>query len=271
MNVLVEQLKKLQEKKYHKWNETFEDEDTHEMVTVERADLLTTETSDEEMLLWQKIVAVISQLSDEELKMLHHDILKTTMIDANPLLEELAHRGDIDALSELGYIEKLQELSDKGNKYAAKELYLKYYCGDEEHGIFIDKVRAKEYFDLAGDAILEEWDPSDDPGTEYPEEFEYTITGNPQTLQGISIFINELCQRVGTPNNELGLYIPLRIVMKVLVGSDTEYYRGNILHMEQKSPECLVLNSEADNGYPLLYALRQCFPDINIEMEQRDW
>ncbi len=270
MNVLVEELKKLQEKKYNKWNDTFEDEDTHKMETVEIADLLTIETSEEEMLLWQKIVAVIPQLSDEELRMLRHDILNSTTLDRAPLLEEFARRGDIDAMSELGYIEKLQELSDKGNKDASRELYLKYYCGDEEHGIFIDRVRAKEYFDLAGDAALEEWDPSDDPGTEYPEEFEYTITGNSQTLQGISDFVNKLCQRIGTPNNEFGLFISLRIAMKVLVGSDTEYYRGNILHMEQKSPECLVLTTEAENGYPLFYALRLCFPGINIEMEQRD-
>ena len=33
---LVEQLQQLQEKKWKKWTETFEDEDTHEMVDVER-------------------------------------------------------------------------------------------------------------------------------------------------------------------------------------------------------------------------------------------
>lgn len=35
---LVEQLQQLQEKKWKKWVETFEDEDTHEMVVTTEAD-----------------------------------------------------------------------------------------------------------------------------------------------------------------------------------------------------------------------------------------
>ena len=37
----------------------------------------------------------------------------------------------------------LQELCDKGNKYAAYELYRKCMYGDEENGIFINKREAK--------------------------------------------------------------------------------------------------------------------------------
>ena len=55
--------------------------------------------------------------------------------------------------------------------------------------------------------------------------------------------------------------------MKMLVGSDSEYYRGNVLTMERKASDSLVIITEADNGEPLLYALRQCFENLDIEMK----
>lgn len=62
-----------------------------------------------------------------------------------------------------------------------------------------------------------------------------------------------------------------RALMKVLVGSDTEYYRGNILYLNREAPDRLVITTEADRGEPLLYALRQCFTDLNIEMKEKEW
>jgi hypothetical protein len=96
------------------------------------------------------------------------------------------------------------------------------------------------------------------------------LTGNAETLKGISTMINDLCQKFGTPDNELGLYVSQRIVMKLLIGSDTEYYRGNILHMEQPAPDRLVITTEADSGKPLLYALRKCFENLEITMEEKE-
>ena len=60
--------------------------------------------------------------------------------------------------------------------------------------------------------------------------------------------------------------MPQRALMKVLVGSDTEYNRGNVQHIERKAPDRLVITTEADKGEPLLYALRQCFENLNVEM-----
>jgi DNA-directed RNA polymerase beta' subunit len=119
---LVEQLRQLQEKKWRKWVETFEDEDTHEMVDVEREELLTTETSDEEHELWQQIIPELPKLSDEELRTLQRQILSTD-IDNIPIVEVLALRGDVDALSQIGDIATLQELCEQGNQDAARELY----------------------------------------------------------------------------------------------------------------------------------------------------
>ena len=151
---LVEQLQQLQEKKWKKWVETFEDEDTHEMVDVEREELLTTETSDEEHELWQQIIPELPTLSDEELRHLQHQVLLSTDIDDTPIVEVLAEQGDVDALSQVGDIATLQELCEQGDQNAARELYDKYYYGDEQHGIFINRKKAKEYFDMAGANLL---------------------------------------------------------------------------------------------------------------------
>lgn len=263
---LVEQLQQLQEKKWKKWVETFEDEDTHEMVDVEREELLTTETSDEEHELWQQIIPELPTLSDEELRHLQHQVLLSTDIDDTPIVEVLAEQGDVDALSQVGDIATLQELCEQGDQNAARELYDKYYYGDEQHGIFINRKKAKEYFDMAGELAFAEWDDSDDPGEEDPSTYEYTLTGNADTLNGIRKMIDDLCRDYGTPDNELGLFVPQRLLMKLLVGSDTEYYRGNVLHMEQPAPNQLVITTEADNGDPLLYALRECFDNLEITM-----
>lgn len=59
--------------------------------------------------------------------------------------------------------------------------------------------------------------------------------------------------------------------MKVLVGSDTEYYRGNVITMERTASDRLVITTEADYGEPLLYALRQCFENLTVEMKEMEW
>ena len=234
--------------KYQYWNETFVDEDTHEEVTLLRYDPLDGSTfkkqESEEARLVQIIINESYQYSPDE-------IMRVYKMVPNK-------------------IELLQICVEKGNKDAARELYEKYYYGDEEHGIFINRRRAKEYYDLAGDAVYDEWDDSDDPGKEDPSTYEYTLTGNADTLNGIRKTIDDLCQKFGTPGNELGLYVPQRLLMKLLVGSDTEYYRGNVLTMEQPTPDKLVITTEADNGFPLLYALRECFTNIEIKLKENE-
>ena len=40
---------------------------------------------------------------------------------------------------------------------------------------------------------------------------------------------------------------------------------------EQSAPDKLVITTEADSGYPLLYALRQCFDNLEITMEEKEF
>jgi hypothetical protein len=37
--------------------------------------------------------------------------------------------------------------------------------------------------------------------------------------------------------------------------------------MERQASDTLVITTEADKGAPLLYALRQCFDNLNVEMK----
>jgi len=78
--------------------------------------------------------------------------------------------------------------------------------------------------------------------------------------------INDLCQSFGTPDNEFGLYVPLQMLMKEFVDCDSKYYRGNVLTMERKSSNNLIITTESNTSEPLLYALRYRYKNLNIEM-----
>lgn len=264
MDARIESLMKTLERNHQRWNETFKDEDTGEEVTVERDELISTDTTEEERSLMESVAANAAKISTEALRTF---IDKTRAFWPRPLDEvymELVRRGDESWACVIDDPEMLQELCDKGIKEAAEQLYQKYRYGDEKNGIFIDKVKAKTYYDLAGDTVYEEYTTEDFPGEEKPEEFHYTLTGNAATLYGVETLINDLCQRFGTPGNEYGLFVPQHMLMKMLVGSDSEYYRGNVLTMERKASDNLILTTEADKGEPLLYALRQCFENLSV-------
>jgi len=237
--------------KYKYWTDKFVDEDTNEDVELLRYEVVEGSTfekneSEEERLI-QMVMDQTYRISVEELTKLCYEI------DDNQGL--------------------LQDLCNKGEQWAAWELYHKNRYGDEKHGIFINRKKARDYYDRAlklGYELDEDgsdaWNDIDDPGEEYPSTYKYELTGNAETLNGVETLINDLCQRFGTPDNELGLYVPQRQLMQVLVGSDTEYYRGNVISMNRESPDRLMITTEADNGEPLLYALRYSFENLNVEI-----
>jgi hypothetical protein len=278
MDTRIETLLKSLERNHHRYNETFIDEDTGKEEEVERDEIIAVDITEEERELMESTIADVANLSDEDLIAFKANTVWFWPRHYDEFYLELTRRGYEDQATFIEDPATLQELCDKGNKYAAWELYWKHCYGDEEHGIFINRKRAREYYDLAlklGYELDEDgsdaWDDSDDPGDEFPEEFCYTLTGNAQTLDGVETLIRDLCKRFGIPENEedgLGLFVPQRMLMKVLVGSDTEYYRGNIQYLERETPDRLVITTEADNGKPLLYALRQCFENLKVEMKE---
>ena len=253
-----------------------EDEETGEKVVITRVEVLdgtTFEVSEEvKDRLYGKLLEVMKDCGTMALYTAAYHLSEGEAVDVTPILLELVGRGEESVAERIEDPAVLQKLCEKGNKWAAYALYDKYRWGDEKQGIFINRQKAKEYYDLAGEIPYKEgWDDSDDPGEEDPGAYEYVLTGNAATLDGVQKLVNDLCQRFGTPDNEFGLFVPQRILMKVLVGADTEFYRGNIQNLERKSPERLVITTEADRGEPLLYALRQCFTDLNIEMKEKEW
>ena len=275
MNTNIERLSQMLKRHFHFWTEVFNDEETGEDLSIERRDILDPDLSDEERQLIKAIAADIPNLTDEELLRFQEEISYFGCRTEEQIYIERVRRGEESMAEFIEGVPTLRELCDKGNRWAAYALYQKYNWGDEKQGIFINRQKAKEYYDMAGDiAFKDEWDDSDDPGEPNPSTYEYVLTGNTTSLDAVETLIHDLCKRFGIPENEedgLGLYVPQRALMKVLVGSDTEYYRGNILYLNREAPDRLVITSEADNGDPLLYALRQAYTNLDVEIKETEW
>lgn len=234
------------ENRYSTWDEEFTDEDTDEPFTFTHAESVDGETlfprNDVESLrLYTLICQNWQQIDSAELYQIWNIIRCCTTLDYTVLLHHLADEAnDKDAMSELAET---------------------YRYGDERNGIYINRPMAKKYYDMLG----EDYDPAEDDTEDDPVETDYTLKGNAETLKGIRDTINDLCQRFGTPDNEFGMFVPLQPLMKLLVGSDDEAYRGNVMRMEQMDANTLVLYTESNNPGPLYYALHQSFPDLEIE------
>ena len=245
--------------KYRSWDEPFINEETGETVLVTRTELIEGSTFEknnaEEAKLIEMIFSAKDKMSDEELKMACH-----LPIDTLPLLMERIRRGDDEAALYIDNPEILYDLCEKGNKFAAEQLGYKYDAGDEKNYIFVNPRRAKEYFDMAG--VDYEYQKRE----EDPHEADYFLHGSAEELARVKEIINRLTQRFGTPNNELGLFLPMEHLMFYLVGSN--YYEGNLLGMNTDDPACIILHAEANGMRPLLYALRQRFPNLDIEMRE---
>ena len=234
------------ENRYSTWDEEFTDEDTDEPFTFTHAESVDGETlfprNDVESLrLYTLICQNWQQIDSAELYQIWNAIRCCTTLDYTVLLHHLADEAnDKDAMSELAET---------------------YRYGDERNGIYINRPMAKKYYDMMG----EDYDPAEDNTEDDPVETDYTLKGNAETLKGIRDTINDLCQRFGTPDNEFGMFVPLQPLMKLLVGSDDEAYRGNVMRMEQMDANTLVLYTESNNPGPLYYALHQSFPNLEIE------
>ena len=234
------------ENRYRTWDDEFTDEDTGEPFTVIHAEKMEGET-------------LFPRNDVEALRMLTDLCEDWQMTDRRDLFKAV---NTLRCCTEQDYTIILHRLADEAkDKDAMSELAETYRYGDERNGIYINRGLAKEYYEKIG----EQYNPEEDFTEDSPVETDYTLKGNAETLKGIRDTINDFCQRFGTPDNEFGMFVPLQPLMKLLVGSDDEAYRGNVLRMEQKNDNMLVLHTESNNPGPLYYALHQCFPDLQIE------
>ena len=149
MDTRIETLLKSLERNHHRYKETFIDEDTGKEEEVERDEIIAVDITEEERELMESTIADVANLSDEDLIAFKANTVWFWPRHYDEFYLELTRRGDEDAAIFIDDPAILQELCDKGNKWAAWELYFKNRYGDEEHGIFIHHKEARIYYDLA--------------------------------------------------------------------------------------------------------------------------
>jgi hypothetical protein len=239
----------------------FENEDTGEIVSEERSELLVAEPADEEKEILKQICNGTKEANIEDLNAFWHETSGFSDDDLLPVLQELSDRGDVHATDALNDIDRLWEMVQKGDKDAALYLAHHYAYGDEEHGVFIDKKQAKELYDLAK---WDDYDPNEESDDECEVvESDYCLQGDPAELDKVEHDIRVLAEKYGVLDNGLGrMYVPFDILFKKLVGSP--YYEGNITKMKRLTANNLLLHAESSMSEPLLYALKRYYPQIEV-------
>lgn len=94
---LIERLLELQDKKWRNYEEEFVDEITGEVLYIDRRELLTLKHSSEEEDLLHTLYERIATLSTEQLHLIDKMVIWNDELDQEPLLQELCHRGDLEA------------------------------------------------------------------------------------------------------------------------------------------------------------------------------
>lgn len=235
------------------WEESFTDEDTGETVTVERHERLATPLFEshegEAEALLEKVCTARGTLC------IIKDIVWTlrtyTPLNYTRLL-----------------VDNIENLYDDDRQWAYKEIGDLYRWGKEEFGFFIDKQKAKEYYDKAGvtdENPLEDSDKHDDPD---PCIYIYTVRGEITPLKELT---EKIANKYGDTENELGWYVPMNIFMYYLVRTDPKRYDycGNLLSAEEKDGALLLkFETERDQNAFFAYALKAKFSELEVEIEE---
>ena len=266
---LVGQFAKLQKKKYRFWMEDFVNEETGEKVSVERKELLVADPNDEDKEILKQICEGVKEATTDDLKAFWDDAAAIfSYNDILPVLQELSDRGDVYATDALTDIDRLWEIVRKGDEddatlTAATFLAHRYANGDEEHGIFVDKKKAKELYDIAK---WDDYNPNEESDYEWDVvESDYYLQGDSDELDKVEKDLKELADKYGILDNGLGsMYVPFDFLFKKLVGS--RYYEGNITKMKRLDAGTLYLHAESYASEPLLYALRKYYPNLDIKL-----
>ena len=240
--------------KYRCWPETFTDEETGEPFThycYEQAEGTTFERNDaQEMTLFQQLWKWEPSESRDMLTAFQL-LLYCSPLDVSNILIAAAEAGGKEAALELGEL---------------------YRWGSERNGIFVDRKVARHYYKMAG----KKYDEGEDVEEYMPYNMDYTVKGEPTTINAVRTLINDLCLQYGLPHrpqfavemkqeNELSHLLPLLPLMKVLVGATDDYYFGYIMSMTVVDARTLMLHTEIMHEDGLYYALNQAFSGLDIE------
>ena len=241
--------------------ETFFDEETNEEMLITRMEIHDTPLfemdADEEMKLFAELY---NKENGREAKNLNKNIielLEFTNVDYTIILHKMLDsrefsitRGDID--DEIKWMcEKLGDI---------------YRYGCERLGRFIDKEKAKKYYDIA---LITDDNPLDDE-KQY-REFEDTPTSFKYTINGDAIGeLKALIEKHATMSldNEFGIYAPINKIMHELIGTDPKLpeYRGNVLYVSEENGN-LIIKGEANDPEVLGYAILKKHPELKVYIE----
>lgn len=266
---IIQKLLDLQTHKWRKWEDTFYDEESGEVVAIPRKEVIDDSIHPEEKELLQLLYERIEEVETEDLRLLSEEIAWGDSIDQVPILYQLSERGDVLTAYRIGDVDRLQELCDNGNKDAAYFLGYMYNEGCEVCGVFIDKQKAREYYKMRlsdGDTLTdEEEDDEEEVGELQPSD--YILKGEPEELAKVKILVEELAKEYGNPINKSDLWIPIGVFMNRIVGTDPDLrkYYGTLTSLTEVSETCIILHVESEDREPLFYALYYHFPDIDIE------
>lgn len=236
------------------WTEEFVDEDTGERVSVECEDWDDAIPTPEQKRRMNDIkVFILANYKDLSNHMLWGAECR---FDSEECFNELVSRNDANALDELG---------------------LRYECGKEDKGVYIDQNKALSLYRLAielgADYAQEHYDelshemknPVIDDGSGACN-IEYHVRGKLPVLNNIVMTLTKITESLNGKNEptEFGLYVPVGVIMKTLVNSDS--YQGNMMEFALNDDE-LIIRAIIDEDCiePFKYALLQSFDGVEIE------
>ena len=241
--------------------ETFVDEDTKEEVMITRLELLDTPLfelgADKEAELFANIYNTNYDRSCNNTKMSIIELLEFTDVDYTIILHKMldsreccVSRGEVD-----------EEI-----KWMCEKLGDIYRWGCERFGRFIDKQKAKKYYDIAR---ITDDNPLDD--VEQHAEYDDTPTSFKYTIKGDAGELKAIIEKYATMplDNEFGIYAPINNIMHELVGTDPKEpkYRGNVLYASEENGS-LVVEGEANEADVLGYAILKKYPALELKIEE---
>ena len=246
---------------FHTLPETFVDEDTKEEIVITRLELHDTPLfeleADKEAELFARLYNTEYGREWNNMHKNTIELLEFTDVDYTIILHKMLDgreysvtRGDID--DEIKWMcEKLGDI---------------YRWGCERFGRFIDKQKAKKYYDIA---LITDDNPLEDE-KQY-RDYEDTPTGFQYTIKGDAAGeLKALIERHATESldNEFGIYAPVNEIMHELVGTDPKQpkYFGNVLYTSDENGD-LVIKGEANEPEMLGYAVLKRYPTLQVLIE----
>ncbi len=246
---------------FHTRPETLVDEDTKEEIVITRLELQDTPLfemgADKEAELFARLYNTEYGREWNNMHKNTIEFLEFTDVDYTIILHKMLDgreysvtRGEID--NEIKWMcEKLGDI---------------YRWGCERFGRFIDKQKAKKYYDIAE---ITDDNPLEDE-KQYPE-YEDTPTSFKYTIKDDAAGeLKALIEQHATESldNEFGIYAPVNEIMHELVGTDPKQpkYFGNVLYTSVENGD-LVIKGEANEPEMLGYAVLKRYPTLQVLIE----